>query len=226
MRDLYVHQLSVLNSKLIEMGELCENAIQSSVKALLDGNTAAAKAAALLDDEIDHKEREIESICLKLILSQQPVAGDLRQISSALKMITDMERIGDQAADIAEIVPHLKGHTPAECVGIKNMSEEVIKMVTSSIDAYVKKDIELAQRVIKNDDIVDDYFLKIKSSLVDVISEKKQDGEYAIDLLMIAKYFERIGDHATNIAEWVEFSITGVHKGENCFTTSIPDINN
>lgn len=220
MRDLYVHQLSVLNSKLIEMGELCENAIQSSVKALLDGNTAAAKAAASLDDEIDHKEREIESICLKLILSQQPVAGDLRQISSALKMITDMERIGDQAADIAEIVPHLKGHTPAECVGIKNMSEEVIKMVTSSIDAYVKKDIELAQRVIKNDDIVDDYFLKIKSSLVDVISEKKQDGEYAIDLLMIAKYFERIGDHATNIAEWVEFSITGVHKGENCFTTS------
>ena len=143
MRDLYVHQLSVLNSKLIEMGELCENAIQSSVKALLDGNTAAAKAAASLDDEIDHKEREIESICLKLILSQQPVAGDLRQISSALKMITDMERIGDQAADIAEIVPHLKGHTPAECVGIKNMSEEVIKMVTSSIDAYVKKDIEL-----------------------------------------------------------------------------------
>lgn len=226
MRDLYVHQLSVLNSKLIEMGELCENAIQSSVKALLDGNTAAAKAASSLDDEIDHKEREIESICLKLILSQQPVAGDLRQISSALKMITDMERIGDQAADIAEIVPHLKGHTPAECAGIKNMSEEVIKMVTSSIDAYVKKDIELAQRVIKNDDIVDDYFLKIKSSLVDVISEKKQDGEYAIDLLMIAKYFERIGDHATNIAEWVEFSITGVHKGENCFTTSIPDINN
>lgn len=223
MRDLYVHQLSVLNSKLIEMGKLCENAIQSSVKALLDGNTAAAKEAAGLDDEIDHKEREIESICLKLILSQQPVAGDLRQISSALKMITDMERIGDQAADIAEIVPHLKGHTPAECVGIKNMSEEVIKMVTSSIDAYVKKDIELAQRVIKNDDIVDDYFLKIKSSLVDVISEKKQDGEYAIDLLMIAKYFERIGDHATNIAEWVEFSITGVHKGENCFTTSIPD---
>lgn len=223
MRDLYVHQLSVLNSKLIEMGKLCENAIQSSVKALLDGNTAAAKEAAGLDDEIDHKEREIESICLKLILSQQPVAGDLRQISSALKMITDMERIGDQAADIAEIVPHLKGHTPAECVGIKNMSEEVIKMVTSSIDAYVKKDIELAQRVIKNDDIVDDYFLKIKSSLVNVISEKKQDGEYAIDLLMIAKYFERIGDHATNIAEWVEFSITGVHKGENCFTTSIPD---
>ena len=223
MRDLYVHQLSVLNSKLIEMGKLCENAIQSSVKALLDGNTAAAKEAAGLDDEIDHKEREIESICLKLILSQQPVAGDLRQISSALKMISDMERIGDQAADIAEIVPHLKGHTPAECVGIKNMSEEVIKMVTSSIDAYVKKDIELAQRVIKNDDIVDDYFLKIKSSLVNVISEKKQDGEYAIDLLMIAKYFERIGDHATNIAEWVEFSITGVHKGENCFTTSIPD---
>ncbi len=223
MRDLYVHQLSVLNSKLIEMGKLCENAIQSSVKALLDGNTAAAKEAAGLDDEIDHKEREIESICLKLILSQQPVAGDLRQISSALKMITDMERIGDQAADIAEIVPQLKGHTPAECVGIKNMSEEVIKMVTSSIDAYVKKDIELAQCVIKNDDIVDDYFLKIKSSLVNVISEKKQDGEYAIDLLMIAKYFERIGDHATNIAEWVEFSITGIHKGENCFTTSIPD---
>ena len=223
MRDLYVHQLSVLNSKLIEMGKLCENAIQSSVKALLDGNTAAAKEAAGLDDEIDHKEREIESICLKLILSQQPVAGDLRQISSALKMITDMERIGDQAADIAEIVPQLKGRTPAECVGIKNMSEEVIKMVTSSIDAYVKKDIELAQRVIKNDDIVDDYFLKIKSSLVNVISEKKQDGEYAIDLLMIAKYFERIGDHATNIAEWVEFSITGIHKGENCFTTSIPD---
>lgn len=224
MRNLYIQQLSLLNTKLIEMGTLCENAILSTVKALMDGNIVAAKEVASADDEIDHAEREIESICLKLILSQQPVAKDLRQISAALKMITDMERIGDQAADIAEMIPHLKGHTPAECAGIKNMSEEVVKMVTSSIEAYVKRDLELAKAVIKNDDIVDDYFIKIKNSLVNTISEKREDGEYAVDLLMIVKYLERIGDHATNIAEWVEFSITGIHKGENSFTAHIPGI--
>ena len=227
MRANFDNKLSELNKKLLSMAAMTEQIIAMSIKSLEEQDTKLARETVEFDTKINEAEREVERICLNLLLQYQPVfAEDLRRVSAALKMITDMERIGDQAADIAEIVPHLKGHTPAECVGIKNMSEEVIKMVTSSIDAYVKKDIELAQRVIKNDDIVDDYFLKIKSSLVDVISEKKQDGEYAIDLLMIAKYFERIGDHATNIAEWVEFSITGVHKGENCFTTSIPDINN
>ena len=159
-------------------------------------------------------EREIESICLKLLLQQQPVAKDLRVISAALKMITDMERIGDQAEDIAEIIPFLDGKTGAEFADFKLMAEETCKMVTDSIDAYVKQDLELAKAVSEHDDIVDEAFGRMKDMLIKMISENNTDGEYAVDLLMIAKYFERIGDHATNIAEWVEFSVTGVHKGE------------
>ena len=159
-------------------------------------------------------EREIESICLKLLLQQQPVAKDLRVISAALKMITDMERIGDQAEDIAEIIPFLNGKTGAEFDDFKLMAEATCKMVTNSIDAYVNQDVKLAKSVLEHDDIVDDAFRKMKDTLIKMITNNNADGEYVIDLLMIAKYFERIGDHATNIAEWVEFSVTGVHKGE------------
>ena len=167
-----------------------------------------------LDREIDQKEREIESQCLKLLLQQQPVARDLRLISAALKMITDMERIGDQAEDIAEIISFLHGHQAEDNDLLREMAKATIRMVTESVDAYVKCDTMLAEQVIAEDDTVDGYFTQVKERLIGKIAQDPADGEYALDLLMIAKYFERIGDHATNIAEWVIFSVTGVHKGE------------
>ncbi|MBQ8001030.1 MAG: phosphate signaling complex protein PhoU [Ruminococcus sp.] len=214
MRGRFDEQLALLNKKMIEMGAMCENIIALSAKALLEGDVDGAKRVASIDDDIDHMEREIEAICLKLLLQQQPVARDLRQISAALKMITDMERIGDQAEDIAEIITFLQGRTGEECHDIREMAEATIRMVTDSIDAYVKQDLSLARSVAEHDDIVDNCFDSVKSNLITMITENTEDGEYAIDLLMIAKYFERIGDHAVNIAEWVEFSVTGVHKGE------------
>ena len=185
-----------------------------SCRAMLEGDVAMAKKVAPLDSEIDQKERDIESLCLKLLLQQQPVARDLRQISAALKMITDMERIGDQAEDIAEIVEFLKGRSVENGDMLEDMSRAVIKMVTESVDAYVKHDIMLAEKVVKDDDIVDSCFTTVKHKLIDAIAANPSDGEYALDLMMIAKYFERIGDHAVNIAEWVIFSVTGVHKEE------------
>lgn len=214
MRNRFNEQLSLLNKKLIEMGALCEDAITIVTKGMLQGDINITRQVAPIDRSIDQMEEEIESICLKLLLQQQPVARDLRQISAALKMITDMERIGDQAEDIAEIVVYLGGRSGEECKYIHLMAEATIKMVNSSIDAYVKKDIELVHKVIKSDDIVDNYFYNVKENLIEMIASNKADGEYAMDLLMIAKYFERIGDHAVNIAEWVEFSITGVHKDD------------
>lgn len=214
MRARFDEQLALLNREMIAMGALCEETIALAAKALLSGDTKMAEAVHPLDGEIDQKERSIESLCLKLLL-QQPVARDLRQISAALKMITDMERIGDQADDISEIIPFLNGRTGGECEYIAEMARAAIHMVTESIDAYVRRDIVLAHAVIEYDDIVDDLFNKVKQSLIDMIAKNPQDGEFAIDLLMIAKYFERIGDHATNIAEWVEFSVTGMHKGES-----------
>ncbi|MBE6794869.1 MAG: phosphate signaling complex protein PhoU [Ruminococcaceae bacterium] len=214
MRGRFDEQLALLNKKMIEMGALCENIIALSAKALLEGDIEKAKTVAEIGGGIDHMEREIESICLKLLLHQQPVARDLRQISAALKMITDMERIGDQAEDIAEIITFLGGRTGDECGEIRKMAEATIRMVTESIDAYVRQDLGLAKAVSEHDDIVDKCFDSIKSNLIEMITENTEDGEYAIDLLMIAKYFERIGDHAVNIADWVEFSVTGVHKGE------------
>lgn len=214
MRSRFDEQLMVLNHKMIEMGAECESIIALSAKALLEGNTQDARKAQEQGHRIDELEREIESICLKLLLQQQPVAKDLRVISAALKMITDMERIGDQAEDIAEIIPFLNGKTGAEFDDFKLMAQATCKMVTDSIDAYVKQDVKLAKSVLEHDDIVDDAFKKMKDTLIKMITDNNADGEYAIDLLMIAKYFERIGDHATNIAEWVEFSVTGVHKGE------------
>ncbi len=180
----------------------------------MDGNLELARTAILEDEEIDRKERVIESLCMKLLLLQQPVARDLRLISSALKMITDMERIGDQAADISEIVTLANIQARDDTLYIGEMARHTIKMVTDSIDAFVRRDLELAHSVIDYDDVVDDLFSRAKNELIHRIEEKAINGEYAIDLLMIAKYFERIGDHATNIAEWVEYAITGRHKGE------------
>ena len=214
MRSRFDEQLALLNRELIEMGALCEEVIALASKALTEQDTALARRVAPLDTERDQKERTIESMCLKLLLQQQPVARDLRQISAALKMITDMERIGDQAEDIAEIVTFLDGHTAENDDLLREMAKAVIKMVTESVDAYVRRDTALAEKVIADDDTVDRYFDDIKHRLIGSIARDPDGGEYALDVLMIAKYFERIGDHATNIAEWVIFSITGVHNGE------------
>lgn len=212
MRSRFDEQLALLNRKMTRMGSLCEEIIGMSAVALLEGDTAIANKIAPLGEEIDHMEREIESICLKLLLQQQPVAKDLRQISAALKMITDMERIGDQAEDIAEIISCLGGRTGEECHDIRSMAEAVIRMVTDSIHAYVQQDLLLAKSVSEYDDVVDEDFTRVKKNLITMITQDIADGEYALDLLMIAKYFERIGDHAVNIAEWVEFSVTGIHE--------------
>ena len=194
------------------MGSLCEEVIALASRALTEGDRELAAKVAPLDEEIDQKERTIESLCLKLLLQQQPVARDLRQISAALKMITDMERIGDQADDISEIIIYLGGRTAEHDDLLRSMARATIKMVTESVDAYVKHDTILAEKVIADDDTVDDYFEQVKRALIGKIAANPDDGEYALDLLMIAKYFERIGDHAVNIAEWVIFSITGVHN--------------
>ena len=215
MRSRFDEQLAILNRELIEMGALCEEAIALAAKALTDKDKTMAAKVAAMDAEIDQKERNIESMCLKLLLQQQPVARDLRQISAALKMITDMERIGDQAEDISEIVITLDGRYAENSALLKGMAESAIQMVTESVDAYVKRDTALAHKVIEMDDIVDDYFDQVKAELISKIAGEPADGEYALDLLMIAKYLERIGDHAVNIAEWVIFSVTGVHKEED-----------
>ena len=212
MRSKFDSQLKELGEKLTLMGAMCEEAIANSARALLTGDAKLAERLAPTDLEIDRYERDIETLCLRLLLQQQPVARDLRQISAALNMITDLERIGDQASDIAEIIPHLGGRTGSECSAMKPMAEAAIGMVTDSIEAYNSRDLSLARSVIEHDDIVDDCFLSVKSALIDMIRSGSGDAEYALDLLMIAKYFERIGDHATNVAEWVEFSVTGVHK--------------
>ena len=218
MRSRFDEQLSQLNREMIEMGALCEEVIALASQALTEGNAALAKKVAPLDGEIDQKERDIEAMCLRLLLQQQPVARDLRQISAALKMITDMERIGDQAEDIAEIIAFLEDRQAENDAVFREMARAVIQMVTESVDAYVKCDIILAKKVIADDDYVDDCFARIKQSLISRIAAAPTEGEYALDLLMIAKYYERIGDHATNIAEWVIYSVTGVHKDEITLT--------
>ncbi|MGI6607566.1 MAG: phosphate signaling complex protein PhoU [Erysipelotrichaceae bacterium] len=214
MRSRFDEQLNHLRKKMIEMGAECEKLIALATNALFEGNIDNALKAKTEGQRIDDLEREIEAICLRLLLQQQPVARDLRVVSAALKMITDMERIGDQAEDIAEIVVSLNGRVGDECTYIRTMAEATIKMVTESIDAYVNEDVELAKEVLKHDDLVDETFVNAKETLTRMIAENINDGEYALDLLMIAKYFERIGDHATNIAEWVIFSVTGYHQGE------------
>lgn len=218
MRNRFDEQLAQLNHEMIEMGALCEEVIALASKALTENDRTLAKKVAPVDTEIDRKERDIESLCLRLLLQQQPVARDLRQISAALKMITDMERIGDQAEDIAEIIAFLEDRQAENDAVFREMARAVIQMVTESVDAYVKCDIILAKKVIADDDYVDDCFARIKQSLISRIATAPTEGEYALDLLMIAKYYERIGDHATNIAEWVIYSVTGVHKDEITLT--------
>ena len=213
MRSRFDEQLIQLNNNLIEMGALIERAISRATKALMSQDADSARDIIEGDVVIDEKEKEIESICLKLILNQQPVARDLREISTALKMITDMERIGDQAADISELCVFLSMQEYIkELEHIPKMAEATIKMVTEAIDAFVKKDLVLAQAVIDYDDVVDELYIAVKQDLIALIHEDVKNGEQAFDLLQIAKYYERIGDHAVNIAEWVIFSITGKHK--------------
>ena len=212
MRKTFDQQLEQLGAELTRMGALCETAIASAAQALKNRDTELARRAIQADQEIDQAERDIERLCLKLLLQQQPVARDLRQISSALKMITDMERIGDQAADISEIVLYISQETfGSQLAHIDDMARAASSMVTRSVDAYVSRDLELAKEVIAADDEVDGLFNEIKAELIRLISQNPTCGHEALDYLMIAKYLERIGDHATNIAEWVEFSILGRH---------------
>lgn len=195
------------------MGELCEEAIGKATTALKEGSMEQAEKVRIADEEIDQAETDIERLCLRLLLQQQPVARDLRQISAALKMITDMERIGDQASDIAEIIITEDKSEAQDIPMIIKMSEAASKMVRDSVNAYVEKDLDLARKVMENDDVVDELFEEVKTTLINFIAENKGlQGVEAIDLIMVAKYLERIADHATNIAEWVEFSITGIHK--------------
>ena len=211
MRNRFDEQLNNLNNELITMGALCEDAISSAVKLLVDNNLKMKETVYETDKQIDQKERDIETLCMKLLMQQQPVASDLRTISSALKMISDMERIGDQASDIAEIAEYANGCGMQSETHIADMARATIQMVTDSIDSFVKKDVALAHTVIEHDNIVDDLFDKVKGELITAIENKAANAEALIDLLMIAKYFERIGDHAENIAEWVIYSITGKH---------------
>ena len=211
MRNRFDEQLNNLNNELITMGALCEEAISAAVKLLVDNDVKMKESVWEADKQIDQKERDIETLCMKLLMQQQPVASDLRTISSALKMISDMERIGDQASDIAEIAEYAYGSGMESETHIADMARATIQMVTDSIDSFVKKDVNLAHTVIEHDNTVDDLFDKVKGELISAIENKAANAEALIALLMIAKYFERIGDHAENIAEWVIYSITGKH---------------
>ena len=212
MRDFFQEQLNQLNQELIRMGAACEEIIELASRSLTDYSVDLAKSVSTVGAQIDESERTIETICMKLLLRQQPVARDLRVISAAMKMITDMERIGDQCEDIVEIAPHITAHPDEKFPKIREMAKAAQAMVTEAVDAYVKQDLALARKVMAHDDVVDDYFTRVKSGIIDIIAAEPAHGEFALDLLMIAKYFERIGDHCTNIAEWVEFSVTGVHE--------------
>ena len=212
MRDLFQEQLNELNRELTIMGSNCEEIIDLASQALTDYNKELAGKVSRIGAQIDERERTIENICMRLLLRQQPVARDLRQISAAMKMITDMERIGDQAEDIVDLIPHMAVRADGKYPKIRQMARAAQAMVTEAVDAYVKQDLDLAGKVMAHDDVVDDYFNRVKKGIIDTIAAEPAEGEYALDLLMIAKYFERIGDHCTNIAEWVEFSVTGQHK--------------
>ena len=213
MRRYFDEQIAHLNEQMIAMGGMVESIIETACAAL--ENNDLRKAAAIRDGDgaVDHKEREVESLCLHMLLQQQPVARDLRVISAALKMITDMERIGDQAADISEIVTmaHLTHDRPGH---FTTMARAAIDMVHRAVEAYVRQDVMLARQVMASDDIVDDLFNDVKGDVAALLQKDPSGIEEALDLLMIAKYLERIGDHAVNIAEWVVYAITGLYKGE------------
>lgn len=215
MRNRFDEELEMLNTMMIKMGSKCEDAISIAIIGLLNDDDELIERVFKIEDEIDQMEKEIETSCMKLLLHQQPVAKDLRVISSALKMITDMERIGDQAEDIAEISKYLRHNDVKNRIHLKEMAENASKMVTASIDSFVNRDLDLALKVINDDDVLDDLFEKVKKELISLIHEDKSNGEFCLDLLMIAKYLERIGDHATNIGEWVEYMITGIHNSYN-----------
>ena len=215
MRDRFNEQLDQLHIELIQMGALCEDAISAAAEALLKQDAALAEKAREAEREIDQKERDVEGRCLKLLLQQQPVAGDLREISAALKMISDLERIGDQAADIAELAPYAAAAGAENMRCISDMARYACRMVTDSVDSFVRRDLELARTVCREDNQMDALFEQVKHELIALIAADSAKGELGLDLLMIAKYFERIGDHATNVAEWVEYSLTGVHPSNN-----------
>lgn len=211
--NIFDKKLKKLDEDLTRMGELCEIAIAEATKALIEGNTDQARAVIEADEEIDQMEKDIERICLRLLLQQQPVAKDLRKISSALKMITDMERIGDQTSNIAEIVLTFKNEDTVDIKGIGTMAEATSRMVRHSIKAYVDNDLEMARYVMEEDDKIDKFFEKVRYNVAEYIQNNNvENAEWIFDIIMVTKYLERIGDHATNIAEWVEFSITGVHR--------------
>ena len=215
MRNKFDEQLERLHVELIQMGALCEEAISAAAAALLKGDRELARTAIEAEREIDQKERDVESMCLKLLLQQQPVARDLRVISAALKMISDLERIGDQAADIAELTRYIRLTDSLSRLHIGDMARAVIAMVTDSVDSFVKGDLALARAVRAADDQVDALFEQVKRELIDLISADAAAGEVGLDILMVAKYLERIGDHATNVAEWVEYSLTGIHPSDD-----------
>ena len=213
MRRNFDAQLDILNDSLIEMGKMVVGAISNAIKALMEQDVELANRIINSDDDIDHREKDIESQCLRLIMKQQPVARDLRHVSSIMQITTDLERIADHASDISELILLIAGKQfIKKLVNIPKMADETMKMVEGSIEAFVNRDLELAKSIIAHDDIVDNLFNVVKSTLIEMIKENADNGDQAIDLIMIAKYFERIGDHATNIAEWVIFSISGWHK--------------
>ena len=214
MRESFRNQLDTLHTELILMGALCEDAIACAVKGLVEEDDSLREKAIRLESEINQKEREIEDFCLRLLIREQPVAGDLRQINAAQKMITDMERIGDQATDIAEISAFMTGSPIKSDVHIADMARAAVKMLQSSIDSFVTGDIKKAREVIAYDDVVDGLFVKIKGELVHQITQDNAQGSACLDLLMIAKYLERIGDHAVNIAEQVVYTVTGERSGQ------------
>ncbi len=212
MRNRYEEQLRLLNKELTEMGALCEEAIACAVKYLSEKNDEMKQNAEEYEKQIDRKERDIELLCMRLLMHEQPLATDFRLITAALKMISDMERIGDHAEDIVEIGDYIAQTDTQLRANISEMAQSVIKMLTASIDSYIHRDAELANSVILMDDTVDKFFIRLKQRLISVICNKKENAESVLDLLMIAKYFERIGDHAENIAEWVIYAVTGQHK--------------
>ena len=211
MRNTFQEQLEQLNVELIRMGALCEEAISDATKAYLEGDRELGQQACRLEQEIDNKERDIESQCMKLLLRQQPVARDLRAVSAAMRMISDMERIGDQALDIAEIARDMAPNRLGSRTPMEEMAREAISMVTDSVDSFVRGDLNLAHGVIARDDRVDGLFLQVREELTGLIAAG-EDGSMCLDMLMVAKYFERIGDHACNIAQWVEYALTGQYE--------------
>ena len=210
MREYFDLELKTLNDKLIEMGALVEGAIKNTITIITNGEYDKLETSRIIEEKINKMEREIQSYCLNLLLLQSPVAGDLRTVSAALKMITDLERIGDQAIDIAEMSTYLKDcENIYSMTHLSEMAERSSNMVTTAIDAFVKKDLKLARTVATMDDAIDDLFNKVKEEVIDIINTNKELDHQAIDIMLIAKYFEKIGDHAENIGEWVVFSITG-----------------